>query len=410
MRYFGIAFRYWHPLCNSSKNADLFTRIVGKKINMLSLYIHVPYCVKKCLYCGFYSTPYSPQDADAFIAALRKDAEQWRNIITDGRSVGSIYIGGGTPTVLSIEQLGQVIAVLKQYFLFQDGVEFTVEANPNTVSHDYFPFLLEQGVNRLSLGIQSFSDTILCVLGRPHNAQQAADVFMHARCAGFKNIGIDLIFGIPGQTMTEWEKTVDAAITLKPEHISAYSLSLDEGSQFMRNAKAGMFVLPEEGVVAEMYEQAVRLFSDAGYGRYEISNFSLPGFACLHNQNYWNRGEYLGLGPGASSFVDGKRYVAIADSVEYVRRLSSGLSTIGSEETVDMDSAAQETLMLGLRTTQGVDLHRFQRAYGTGLLNRLKERIGPLEAAGILVMTDGCLRLTDRGFLLSDEALIRLST
>jgi oxygen-independent coproporphyrinogen-3 oxidase len=376
---------------------------------MLSLYIHIPYCVKKCLYCGFYSTPYSPQDADAFIAALHRDAERCRTIIAD-RPVASIYIGGGTPTVLPIEQLEQVIAVIKRYIAFGDNVEFTVEANPNTVSSDYFPLLLEQGVNRLSLGIQSFSDKMLHVLGRPHNAQQAADAFRHARCAGFKNIGIDLIFGIPGQTMTEWQKTIDAAITLKPEHISAYSLSLDEGSQFMRLAKKKEFVLPEDEVVAEMYGHAVRLFADAGYRRYEISNFSLPGFACRHNQNYWDRGEYLGLGPGASSFLGGKRYDNIADSAEYVRRLFSDLSTIGSEETVGVDSASRETLMLGLRTAQGVDLHRFRLEYGTGFLNQLKERIGFLEAAGLLFITGGCLRLTDRGFLLSDEVLRRLFT
>src|SRR5208283_733320 len=163
---------------------------------MLSLYIHIPYCVRKCLYCGFYSTPYSPRKADDFIAALKIEAEQSRENIING-CMGSIYIGGGTPTVLSREQLGQVIAAMRRYFRFDDDAEFTVEANPNTLSSGYLSFLLEQGVNRLSLGIQSFSDKALSVLGRLHNSREAADVFRRARISGFKNIGIDLIFGIP---------------------------------------------------------------------------------------------------------------------------------------------------------------------------------------------------------------------
>jgi oxygen-independent coproporphyrinogen-3 oxidase len=376
---------------------------------MLSLYIHIPYCVRKCLYCGFYSTPYSPRKADDFIAALKIEAEQSRENIING-CMGSIYIGGGTPTVLSHEQLGQVIAAMRRYFSFDDDAEFTVEANPNTLSSGYLSFLLEQGVNRLSLGIQSFSDKALSVLGRLHNAREATDAFKRARISGFKNIGIDLIFGIPGQNATEWQKTIDAAIALRPEHISAYNLSLDEGSQFMRLAQTGEIVLPEDEIVAEMYEHAVQSLSRAGYCRYEISNFALSGFACMHNLNYWERGEYLGLGPGASSFLAGTRHDNIADCDEYARRLCNGLPARQFEEIVRADLAATEMLMLGLRTVQGVDLLRFRREYGTDLLNHLREMIGSLDAAGLILMTDERLRLTDRGFLLSDEALKRLST
>ena len=376
---------------------------------MLSLYIHVPYCVRKCLYCGFYSTPYSPRKADDFIAALKIEAEQIRKDIING-CMGSIYIGGGTPTVLSREQLGQVIADMRRCFTFDDDAEVTVEANPNTLSSGYLSFLLEQGVNRLSLGIQSFSDKALSVLGRLHNAREAVDAFRRARISGFKNIGIDLIFGIPGQNATEWQKTIDAAIALRPEHISAYNLSLDEGSQFTRLEKMGEIVLPEDEIVAEMYEHAVQSLSRAGYCRYEISNFALSGFACRHNLNYWERGEYLGLGPGSSSFLAGTRYDNIADCDEYARRLCNGLPARQSEEIVRADLAATETLMLGLRTVQGVDLLRFRREHGTDLLNHLREGIGSLTAAGLILIMDERLRLTDRGFLLSDEVLKRLST
>jgi oxygen-independent coproporphyrinogen-3 oxidase len=371
---------------------------------MLSLYIHIPYCVRKCPYCGFYSTPYSSQKADDFIAALQIEAESCGEILAN-RRIGSIYIGGGTPTVLSLEQIGRVIALIKKYFTGEDNAEFTIEANPHTVTISALLFLLERGVNRLSLGIQSFSDTVLHILGRLHTASQADEAFRLARKAGFRNIGIDLMFGIPGQTMAEWEQTLDAATALRPEHISAYSLSLDEGSQFMRHAKAGDFVLPDDELVAEMYELAVRKLHCSGFLRYEISNFSLFGFECRHNQNYWERGEYLGLGPGASSFLAGRRYGNIADTAEYVRRLSKGLSAIDTEETVGADAAARETILLGLRTAQGVELRRFQREHGTGCLRNLEKNIGPLEAAGLLFIKDGYLRFTDRGFLLSDEAL-----
>jgi len=374
---------------------------------MLSLYVHVPYCVGKCLYCGFYSTLYSPQGADEFLSALNVEAGLCQKNISN-RHIDSIYIGGGTPTVLSLVQLERLINIIKLYFPFDDLAEFTVEVNPNTVTEKGLSFLLEQGVNRLSLGIQSFSDKALSALGRLHTVEQAEDAFRHARSAGFKNISIDLIYGIPGQTKAQWQETVDAAIALKPEHISAYSLSLDEGSQFMLLAKMKKFALPEDEVTAEMYERAVSILSRAGYQRYEVSNFSLPGFECRHNQNYWDRGEYLGLGPGASSFLAGKRYDNIADTSEYVRRLSRGLPAIENEETVGGDSAARETILLGLRTARGVDLARFQREHGTEFLKRLEKNIGSLEAAGLLLVMEVHLKLTDRGFLLSDAAITRL--
>jgi len=375
---------------------------------MLSLYIHIPYCVRKCRYCGFYSTPYSPRNADNFISALQIEAECNKENLYN-RLINTIYIGGGTPTVLSVDEFERVIGIIRQYFQIDDSAEFTVEANPNTVTIRCLAFLIEAGVNRLSLGVQSFSDKTLHALGRLHNAEQAVDAFELARKAGFSNIGIDLIYGIPGQTTAEWEETLNAVTALKPEHVSAYSLSIDEGSQFIQQANAGRFALPDDEIVAEMYELAVQKLTSTGYHRYEISNFSLLGFECRHNRNYWERGEYLGLGPAAYSFLAGNRYNNIADSEEYARRLSSGLSTIEAEETVGADSAARETILLGLRTVQGVDLHRFQRDYGTGLLKRLEENIGMFEPAGLLQMTDGHLRLTERGFLLSDEALTRLS-
>jgi oxygen-independent coproporphyrinogen-3 oxidase len=375
---------------------------------MLSLYIHVPFCVKKCRYCGFYSTPYAPGRVDEFLSNLIREAEMYRNDFSQ-HPFSSIYIGGGTPTVLSPSQFGQLVRVIKEHFPIEDNVEFSVEANPYTVTSEKLSFLLAQGVNRLSLGVQSFSDEILETLGRLHTGEQAADAFRLARIAGFKNIGVDLIYGIPGQTATHWEETLDAAISLRPEHVSAYSLSLDEGSQFLREAETGRLTMPVDEVIAAMYERAVIKLNNAGYGRYEISNFTLPGHECRHNMNYWDRGEYLGLGPGAWSFISGRRYANISDMTEYAQRLSNGLSAVESRETIGPELSATETIFLGLRTMKGLDLLRFEQEYGADLLRRLEKNAALLRDAGLLRMTEGRLRFTDRGILLSNEALARLS-
>ncbi len=374
---------------------------------MLSLYIHVPFCVRKCRYCGFYSTEYSSGSADAFISGLKHEAALYKKAFRN-RAFSSIYIGGGTPTVLSSEQFGLLVGIIREHFTIDDSVEFTVEANPNTVTHEKLSLMRSQGVNRLSLGVQSFSGEVLQILGRLHTAKQAADAFRVARSVGFKNISIDLIYGIPGQTVADWDETLNAAIALKPEHISAYNLSLDAGSQFMRESEAGEFALPDEEICAAMYERAVITLTNAGYGRYEISNFSLPGYECRHNMNYWERGEYLGLGPGAWSFISGRRYANIADTLEYAQRLSSGRTIIDDQEIVGPRSSAREMVLLSLRTSQGLDLSRFEREFGPDPLRRLERNAVLLRDAGLLRVKEGRLTLTDRGILLLDEALARL--
>ena len=374
---------------------------------MISLYIHVPLCISKCRYCGFYSTAYSPDIADEFISGLRQEAALYRDDFSR-RSFSTIYLGGGTPTTLSPNQLGVLTGIVRDHFLMDDGIEFTVEANPKTVTNEKLSCLIENGVNRLSLGIQSFSDEILETLGRLHTGRQAADAFRLARTAGFANIGVDLIYGIPGQTVDNWEETLRAAISLGPDHVSVYSLSFDEGSQFKKEADAGGTVLPEEEIAADMYGIAVQKLYDAGYGRYEISNFALPGCECRHNMNYWNRGEYLGLGPGAWSFISAKRRANIADIVKYSQTLSSGRMAADFEEILDKETASRETVLLTLRTMKGVDLLRFGREFGEDRLNRLKQHAVLLREAGLIRMTAARMELTDRGIMLSNEALTRL--
>jgi oxygen-independent coproporphyrinogen-3 oxidase len=375
---------------------------------MLSLYIHIPFCVKKCLYCGFYSTSYSVKGADQYISSLQLEAADYKQYFLN-TVFNSVYVGGGTPSVLAPKELDRVISIIKDQFRIADDAEITMEANPNTITSGKLELLLERGVNRLSLGIQSLSDEILMTLGRLHTAEQAIEAFSLARRGGFNNIGVDLIYGIPGQTMTQWEESLDAVIGLHPEHLSIYSLSVDEGSQFHRMAETHRFTLPDDEVVAQMYERAVMKLRRAGFDHYELSNFCLPGFECRHNMNYWERGEYLGLGPGAWSFIAGRRYANIADSTEYAQRLSRGLTAVQTEEFVAAAMAAREAILLGIRTMRGLDLERFERDFGTDLLGQLEQNASRLKDSGLLLVRDGRLKLTNKGMLLSDEVVTRLS-
>jgi len=374
---------------------------------MLSLYLHIPFCVRKCLYCGFYSTRFSPPQVFAYLSALRLEAARYRDNFSK-TVFESVYIGGGTPTVLSREQWVSVFKIIRENFRLSENVEFTVEANPNTIAVDGITFLRAHGVNRLSIGVQSFSDRVLETLGRAHTAAQAEDAFKTARHAGFQNIGIDLIYGVPGQSQDDWASSVDRVLALEPEHISTYCLSLDEGSQFIREAEAGRLALPDDDVAASMYEFALRALTGAGYRHYEISNFSLSGHECLHNMNYWERGEYLGLGPGAWSFIAGERYHAVADVHEYSRRLTAGLSIVEDVETEKNGRAAEETIMLGLRTDKGVDLKKYEQEFGPEASRHLEACIATLRDSGLVRVRDGRLMLTDRGVLLSNEAFTRL--
>jgi oxygen-independent coproporphyrinogen-3 oxidase len=375
---------------------------------MLSLYIHIPFCVKKCLYCGFYSTPCTAQNADRFIDALRLEAAG-RSAAFSGREFGSLYLGGGTPTVLSSRQLTNVVSIIRSHFNLSPQAEITVEANPESGAGPVFHALRRSGVNRLSIGVQSFSDRLLATLGRPHQAAQAWNAFQNARRSGFENIGIDLIYGIPGQTADDWSQTLDRALSLRPNHVSAYCLSLDEGSSYHRKAASGALQLPDDDAVAELYDAAVERLTAAGFLHYEISNFTQAGFECRHNLNYWRRGEYLGLGPGAWSFIAGRRFRSVPDLEPYCTDLHAGLSITTENETVGPDEALLETVMLRLRTRSGIELERLAGEFGPLVRDHLLARAAPMIDMGLLQSEAGCLFLTDRGMVLSNEVMGRLS-
>ena len=377
---------------------------------MLGLYIHIPFCVRKCPYCGFYSTHYDNIIADEYLSALLLELRTHSRFLRE-KTFGSVYIGGGTPTMLSHDQFSRLFNIIKEHIRLTTDAEITVEANPNTVTKNLLRLLKSLGVTRLSIGVQSFSDKVLALLGRVHSSGQAVAAVHAAREVGFRSVGIDLIFGVPGQTEEHWSKTLETATSLTPEHISAYSLSLDEGSQWYLAAKNGMVEPPDDDTSANMYAAAREFLRSRGYHQYEISNFCLPGYESRHNVNYWDRGEYLGLGPGAWSFIGNRRWANIADVDQYISRLKNGITVQDRDrdESVSREQAALEKLFLGLRRTSGVDLATYGSQFGGGALDTLLSRIGDLERAGLIKIQKGTLVLTGRGMLLSDDVLSRIT-
>lgn len=374
---------------------------------MLSLYFHIPFCATKCRYCGFYSTRYDISQADAFLAALEKEMYFRPDEINSG-DFDTVYVGGGTPTVLSVDQMQRLLRMIREHARLRKNAEFTVEANPNSLTPAMLSFFREQGVNRISIGVQSFFPDILAWLGRTHTAAEAERAVESSKKAGFVNISLDLIYGVPGISSGMWRETIKKAIGLRPTHISAYSLSVDEGSKLQHEMRSHVTVLPDDDLIAEQYEDVVGILEEAGYNQYEISNFCLPRFECRHNLNYWNRGEYVGLGPGAWSFRGTIRKRNIADTNAYIRTLDQELLPSDFEENLDRVQAASETVFLGLRKTEGIDLDAFADAFGNAVRDGLLDRVHRLPQTGYYVVENRRLRLSRKGMLLSNDALSRI--
>lgn len=370
------------------------------------LYIHIPFCVSKCSYCDFVSYPVAGMEAalDDYGRLLLCEAALWREKARLG-PWQSIYIGGGTPSLLPIDS---VKALLSGLLAAQGEVEpeITLEANPESVTAAKLHAWREAGVNRLSLGAQSFDDAHLRAMGRPHTAAQIAEAVRWARTAGFANISVDLIYGLPNQTPSAWRQDVDQALALSVEHISLYGLSLSEDSPWGRSAAAGRLQLPDEDVSAEMLETAIELLPANGYRHYEISNFARAGFESRHNCAYWQRDNYLGLGAAAASCHAEKRWFDQRNLAAYTAALAGGELPLIEEESLSIEEVLGEAVFLGLRLIEGINLDDFSARYGTRLERYYKKPLAKLTRAGLLEIADGHLRLTDRGVLLGNEVFM----
>jgi oxygen-independent coproporphyrinogen-3 oxidase len=390
----------------------------------LALYVHIPFCQAKCPYCDFNSYAELEGLMAPYVDALIAEMGLWREPTRDTR-VTSVFFGGGTPSFLPLAETERIFAALRRSFRLAPDAEMTVEANPGSTDSARLGALRRLGFNRLSLGVQSFQDDELSAsggLGRVHSAVEAREAYRAARRAGFENVNLDLIYGLPRQSLAAWQRTLAEAIALRPEHLSLYALTLEEGTPLAADVAHGRLPAPDPDLAADMYLWAGEALAAAGYQQYEISNWALPGYRCRHNLVYWHNQPYLGLGAGAHSCLGGFRLAAVRDPARYIREvmaagaepsadgLAGFLAGLRHLETVEETTPARamaETVILGLRLVEGVSLAAFRRRFGVGLLSVYGPAVTELSALGLLECANGRVRLTPKGRLLGNEAFER---
>ncbi len=370
----------------------------------LGIYVHVPFCIKKCLYCSFTSYPVNRELTETYLAALAREISMYSHALPDGeRAVSSVFFGGGTPSCLPADRLRAVFDQLMASFYFQPGCEITVEVNPGTVDEAYLNGLLEAGVNRLSIGVQSLQDSMLKELGRIHKAGQVLESVKMARKAGFQNLNLDFIFAVPGQTGAAWEATLDGALALAPEHISVYSLQIEENTPLARAVTGGRITPCPEELELAMYLAAIERLTKSGYEHYEISNFARPGRQCAHNLVYWRNRPYLGLGPAAHSFLGGERFANETSVVRYSEKLCREEYPVETREKITPETEMAETMFMGLRLLQGVDLNIFYRRFGRRAEVVYRGEIATLLKDGLVEIAGSRLCLTAKGLPLANR-------
>jgi oxygen-independent coproporphyrinogen-3 oxidase len=365
------------------------------------LYVDFPFCLARCSFCAFNIQGYREGLAERYIAALRQEILlQAKEPIWQDRLMTSIYFGGGTPTLYPPGALVDLLSLCRESFQMAPDVEVTLEAHPATIDPSNLGPLREGGINRLSMGVQSFSDAHLEALGRHHTADAARLAFHAARAAGFTNIGIDLMYALPGVSLMEWEETLHSAVELSPEHLSLYCLSIEEGTLFHKKEKQGRLSLPSEEEIILLYQTAQRQLKEAGYHQYEISNFARPGVACRHNLHYWNRNESLGVGLSAHSYLD-REYRANTDSLSaYLDQITSGRIPIAQTEKISLQAALKDKIIFGLRKTEGIPNHLLSQD------RSFEKTCRKLIEEGLLIEEEDRLRLSSKGTLLADEVAI----
>ncbi len=355
------------------------------------MYVHIPFCVKKCAYCDFLSAPAEESVQKAYVERLLEEIRM-SGALSKAYEASTVFFGGGTPSILPSDWLCGILEVLRREFSFREDAEITVEANPGTVDKKKLLEYRRAGVNRLSLGLQSAENEELRLLGRIHTWEQFLESFRMARETGFGNINVDLMSALPGQTRESYHRTLEKVLALSPEHLSAYSLILEEGTPFYEKYKGHPELLPSEEEERQMYDDTRDLLEDRGYERYEISNYAKPGYACRHNLGYWERVDYKGYGLGAASLLHSIRYTNQMVLTEYLKG-----NTEGTKEPLTAQAVREEYFFLGLRKTRGVDPGIYRGHY--------KELIQKLQMQQLLEEKDGKICLTDRGIDLSNYVL-----
>ncbi|EKE04384.1 MAG: hypothetical protein ACD_20C00084G0004 [uncultured bacterium] len=361
------------------------------------LYIHMPFCAQKCYYCGFVSFTDKYDQIENYINALIREIREGLSGYSDLK-LRSIYIGGGTPSLVPVEYYERIFNEISQLINIVRDCEVTIEINPGTVNFEYLQKLRLLGINRLSIGVQSFNDRILGIINRKHTSQDAVEVISMARDAGFHNISIDLIHGLPEQTQEIWEETLNKAVNLDINHISAYGLKIEEGTKFAENLPPN---LPEEELSAQMYLKTIDILKKYNFQHYEISNFAIPGYESRHNLSYWHNEEYFAFGLAAHGYVNGVRYSNSCDFGEYIGDPLKKASV----HKVSRQEVIEEGIFLGLRLNEGINISRFKEEYGVDLREEYNSIINKYIDYGYMEMQEDNLRLTDNGILVSNAIL-----
>ncbi len=373
-------------------------------IQDIALYIHFPFCRRRCSYCSFVSYQGRESDIPQYVKALNKELL----LRSADQRVSSIYFGGGTPSLLSPGQIHEILSVIHSHFAVDQASEVTLEANPGTVDDIYLAAVIKAGINRLSLGVQSLDDGELALLGRIHTAAEARDTVQFARNAEFTNLSLDLIYGLPNQTLASWFKTLDEAIGLNPEHISLYPLTLEDDVPMRLAIQRGEVPPIDSDLTADQYELAQDMLAARGYNYYEISNWAKQGYECQHNLVYWHNLPYLGAGVAAHSYIDGHRFANTTDLDSYLDAFSRNLPPARElDEEIGPELHLSETVILGLRMSEGIGLDDIKHRFGIDLLRHYEQQVGETASLGLLECTSGRLRLTRRGRLLGNEVFWR---
>lgn len=371
-----------------------------------AIYVHIPFCLAKCRYCTFNSYAGLHHLHERYVGALVREIAESARTEAPLRA-SSVYLGGGTPTVLSTNLLGRILTACAEQFAVVGDAEITIEANPGTVESSHLSDLRALGVNRLSVGVQSFDDKLLGLLGRAHDAARAAETFHQARKAGLDNINLDLIYGLPTQSLSQWEKDLSTAVDLKPEHLSLYCLSVEQGTPLARLIAGGELPSPDPDLAAAMYERAEDLLADAGYVHYEISNWALSGRECQHNTTYWLNRPYLGFGAGAHSYSGRFRYHNVLSPQEYVRRVEGRQEIVAGREEIDRVTELSETMIMGLRLCRGVSFTEFEERFDVSFVQIYGDQMREMIELGLLDVNGSGVRLTPRGRLLGNDVFER---
>ena len=363
-----------------------------------SLYVHIPFCIKKCLYCDFNSYPLLDLQDD-YIDSLLKEIANIKQ-----EKFKTIFIGGGTPTVLSIKNLEKILKSLSKF----KAEEFSIEANPGTIDEEKLKVIKGFGANRISIGLQAFQDRLLRKLGRIHTLDDFLMSYELARKAGFKNINVDVMFDIPDQTLDDFSETINNVIKLNPEHVSCYSLIIEKGTPYYEMDKKGELRIPDEDTDRLMYYTACEKLESNGYKQYEISNFAKEGNECRHNETYWLDEEYLGVGAGAHSYSESKRYFNVYGINDYIKKINNNGYAFNKEEieTIGKDDEMSEFMFMGLRMTEGISKKRFFNRFGIDIYDIYKDELKELIRRQLLLDKNGYIKLTIRGIDISNQVFV----